>query len=224
MNYSVAIPAYNASATIADTLRSVMAQTVAPTEIIVVDDGSDDGTAQIAASISDKVQVIRNENAGCGAATTCAVRATRYPIVATLDADDLWVPTKIEKQLRALGSESDKRMVFARHRQFVHGSDDFESGPIRPGLTRSDLVFYRAVFECVGDIVDPPGGRGEMVDWLARTREAGFIHHVVDEVLVYRRLIAGSLSYGRDAERDRGYLSVAYEAMKRRKLREGSDN
>ena len=186
-------------------------------EVIVVDDGSSDDTARIAAGISDLVTVITQANTGCGAACSRAIRQTRQPIVATVDADDLWLPEKMEKQLAVLGSDDDRRLVFARHRQFHHGKADDETGAIRDGITRSDLVMRRAVFDQIGDIIDPPGGRGDMIDWLARAREAGcqFVH--VDEVLVLRRIIKGSLSYGRDREKDRGYLAVAYRAMQRRK-------
>lgn len=217
MTYSVAIAAYNAAETIAETLRSVLDQTVAPAEIVVVDDGSTDATAQIAAGISDIVSVIRQPNSGCGPACSRAIAHTVHPVVATVDADDLWLPQKMEKQLAVLGDDTDRRLVFARHRQFHHGSDDFASGMLRDGRTRSDLVMRRAVFDEIGNIIDPPGGRGEMIDWMARAREAGCAFVQLDDVLVMRRIIRGSLSYGRDPAKDRGYLAVAYRAMQRRK-------
>jgi hypothetical protein len=55
-----------------------------------------------------------------------------------------------------------------------------------------------------------------MIDWIARAREAGFVLDMIDEVLALRRIRPGSLSYGRDAARDRGYLEVARLAMLRR--------
>ncbi|RWF52772.1 MAG: glycosyltransferase family 2 protein, partial [Mesorhizobium sp.] len=67
------------------------------------------------------------------------------------------------------------------------------------------------------------GGRGEMIDWIARVREAGFALDMLDEVLALRRIRPGSLSYGRDAARDRGYLEVVRAAMLRRaQNRQGS--
>lgn len=221
MTYSVAIPAYNAAETIEDALESVIAQTCKPAEIIVVNDGSNDNTAEIASSFSDIVRVINQSNKGCGEATNVAIRASNQKIVATLDADDIWGPEKIERQLKLLGAAQNKCLVFARHRLFQHGSDDFSSGSERPGLTRSDLIFHKESFEEIGDIIDQPGGRGEMVDWLARAREQSFKFEIIEDVLVYRRIIEGSLSYGRDPQKDRGYLAVAYQAIQRRKQRNG---
>lgn len=219
MTYSVAIAAYNAAETIAETLMSVLSQTVPPTDIVVVDDGSTDATAAIARHVSPNVTVLRQPNSGCGSACTRAIQATTCEIVATVDADDLWLPHKMERQLDLLRSSADWTLVFARHRQFEHGSADMISGSVRPGLTRSDLVFTRAIFEKVGAIVDPPGGRGDMIDWLARARELGCVFKTIDEVLVMRRIIQGSLSFGREAAKDIGYLAVAHMAMKRRQER-----
>lgn len=217
MTYSVAIPAFNAARTIAETLHSILSQTVPPKEIVVVDDGSTDETAAIARAQSDIVKVITQENAGCGEATNRAIRATNSKVVATVDADDLWLPQKMEKQLKQLKQSNEKTFIFAHHRKFKHGSADFKSGSESGGLTRSDLVFYRKAFDHVGDIIDPPGGRGDMIDWLGRARELGYQFRTIDEVLVLRRIIPGSLSYGRDDTKDRGYLMVAYRAMQRRK-------
>jgi glycosyltransferase involved in cell wall biosynthesis len=219
MTYSVAIAAHNAAETIAETLASVLSQTVAPAEIVVVDDGSSDATAEIARAASARIKVISQQNYGVGAASSRAIRATTSQIVATVDADDLWLPHKMERQLQILAGGDALTLVFAKHRQFHHGSTDLTSGSERPGLTRSDLVFHRKLFDVVGDIIDPPGGRGDMVDWLARARETGCEFKTVDEILVMRRILAGSLSYGRDAARDRGYLSVAHMALQRRKRR-----
>jgi len=219
MTYSVAIPAFNAAVTIADSIASVLAETIRPTDIVVVDDGSTDDTAAIARAQSDIVKVISQANAGCGQATSRAIKATMCDIVATFDADDLWVPDKMEKQLEMLRQANKQTFVFGRHRHFKHGSDDYTTGHECDGKTRSDLVLYRAAVDHVGDIIDPPGGRGDMVDWLGRARELGYQFQVCDAVLVLRRIIPGSLSYGRNNEKDRGYLMVAHRAMMRRKAR-----
>ncbi len=219
MSYGVVIPAHNAAGTIGETLRSVLAQSVAPAEILVVDDGSDDATAEIAADSSGIVRVFRQENTGPGLATSRGIAEARSPIIATVDADDIWLPEKMERQLAALSKAPPRSLVFARHRQFSHGSQDFTAGEERPGMTRSDLVFRKEVFGQIGDIIDPVGNRGDMVDWLARAREAGCPFIVLDEVLVLRRILPGSLSYGKDRERDRGYLAVAHRALERRRQR-----
>ncbi len=99
---SVVIPAYNAAAFLAETLASVFAQTVPPAEIIVVDDGSTDDTAGIARNLG--ATVISRANGGISAARNTGVRAARSEYLALLDADDLWMPEKLEVQLAAFAA------------------------------------------------------------------------------------------------------------------------
>jgi hypothetical protein len=104
---SVVIPAYNAAATLDETLRSVREQTHRALEIIVVDDGSTDATLALAeghAAADARVQVLRQANAGVAAARNAGWQHARSPLIAFVDADDLWAPTKIERQLQALQS------------------------------------------------------------------------------------------------------------------------
>lgn len=210
--YSVVIPAFNAAATIAEAIGSILAQTMLPAEILVVDDGSTDTTAALAAQAHPLVRVVARENAGPGAATTLGMTESRHALIATLDADDVWLPTKMERQLAHLSSHEAADAVFSDLELF--GKESVR-GQVHAGWGRSTMVVRRSVFEHVGAIIDPPGNRGEMVDWLARAREAGFRLDLLSEVLVRRRVGPGSLSYGRDAEKDKGYLHVARERILR---------
>ena len=102
---SVVVPAFNASDTIDETLLSIRSQTHRELEIIVVDDGSTDDTRPIAArhaAIDDRIQIIVQENAGVAAARNNGWRRARSDLIAFVDADDLWSPRKIERQVRAL--------------------------------------------------------------------------------------------------------------------------
>jgi glycosyltransferase involved in cell wall biosynthesis len=101
----VVVPAYNAAGTLDETLRSVRAQTHRALEIIVVDDGSLDDTAAIAqrhAAEDERVLVLRQANAGVAAARNVGWQTSQADLIAFIDADDLWAPTKIERQLEAL--------------------------------------------------------------------------------------------------------------------------
>jgi glycosyltransferase involved in cell wall biosynthesis len=107
---SVVIPAFNASDTLQETLRSVAAQTYRHLEIIVVDDGSVDHTAVIARCFgrSDpRVQVIQKSNGGVASARNAGTKASAAEYVAFIDADDLWHPTKIAKQMAVLTANGD---------------------------------------------------------------------------------------------------------------------
>lgn len=102
---SVVIPAFNAEATIDDTLRSVRSQTHRNLEIIVVDDGSTDETMSIAAmhaSKDDRMILFSQRNAGVAAARNAGWQLAHSDFIAFVDADDLWAPTKIERQLEVM--------------------------------------------------------------------------------------------------------------------------
>ncbi len=98
------MPAYNAHGTIVDAVSSALAQSVADLEIVVVDDGSVQPVAEALRSVPDpRVRVIRKErNGGVGAARNTALAAARAPLVAQLDADDLWLETHLEGLLPAI--------------------------------------------------------------------------------------------------------------------------
>src|SRR5690606_18456533 len=112
--YSVVIPVYNGADTIADAVASILAQSVPPASIIVVDDGSTDDTASIVSSLSGPIAFLRQDNAGPGPATTLGMQQVKTPLLATLDADDLWVQGKIERQLAALREAPDCAAVFGQ--------------------------------------------------------------------------------------------------------------
>ena len=101
---SVVIPAFNAAVTLSETLQSAIAQTQPAIEIIVVDDGSMDGTAEVAASYPG-VRVIRQPNAGPGAARNTGIQAASGDWIAFLDSDDIWDRRKTEHQLRCASPE-----------------------------------------------------------------------------------------------------------------------
>jgi glycosyltransferase involved in cell wall biosynthesis len=96
---SVVMPAYNAAGFIQRAIRSVWAQTHLPLELIVVDDGSSDDTAAVAASVDPRTRVIRQANGGPGAARNRGVKESAGDWIAFLDADDAWRPNKLERQL-----------------------------------------------------------------------------------------------------------------------------
>lgn len=102
---SAIIPAYNGAATIEETLLSVRRQTHRALEILVVDDGSTDDTAEIVlrhARDDARIRLIRQANGGVADARNHGIAEAAAELIAPVDADDLWLPTKIEKQLAAL--------------------------------------------------------------------------------------------------------------------------
>ena len=117
---TVVIPAFNAATTLDETLESARAQTYRDLEIIIVDDGSGDATPEIAArhaSADPRVRVIAQNRKGVAAARNAGVEAAHGAWVAPLDADDLWHPQKIEKQMAATrGSDAALALVYTWRR------------------------------------------------------------------------------------------------------------
>ena len=104
---SVIIPAYNAMGTIAASVESVLKQDLSDLEIIVVDDGSTDDTFGRVSAIDDpRVRVLRQRNGGVAKARNTGIRAASGRYVAFLDADDLWRPCKLQRQIEAMKREA----------------------------------------------------------------------------------------------------------------------
>ena len=109
VDVSVIIPAYRAGQTIERALRSIGQQTMTPREIVIVDDGSDDDTAKIARGFADVVapsalRIVTQPNLGAGAARNRALAEATQPLVAFLDADDEWLPEKLERSVAEMNA------------------------------------------------------------------------------------------------------------------------
>jgi teichuronic acid biosynthesis glycosyltransferase TuaG len=111
---SIIMPAYNAERYIADSIRSVLAQTYQNWELVVVDDGSTDDTAEVArrfAASDRRIRYFRQQNGGPGKARNAGVEKSSGPLVAFLDADDLWLREKLELQIK-VAEEKEADVVF----------------------------------------------------------------------------------------------------------------
>jgi glycosyltransferase involved in cell wall biosynthesis len=149
---SVAMPAYQAARWIGETLESVLAQTSPPDEVVVVDDGSTDRTAEIAASFGDPVRVVRQENGGAPAAYNRAFRESTGEYVAMCPADDLWEPRKLEWQREALTAHPEVDVAFGGARYF--GLEDRDHPhPAATGVLERDR-FLREMY--VADVLPAP--------------------------------------------------------------------
>ncbi len=146
---TVIMPAYKAMDTIAESIRSVQSQTLQNWELIIVDDGSPDETAQIAiaaAGNDQRITVIQRCNRGPSLARNHGAGLARANILAFLDADDLWAPQRLKGMLRVLAEKPDAGIVFSRTRFF--DADTLKLGtltPHRPMLSATDLFAENAV-------------------------------------------------------------------------------
>lgn len=111
---SIVVPAYNARATIAETLHSLVAQTWRDLEIVVVDDGTPDDTLAVVATVADpRIRVVSQRNRGLAGARNTGIAAARGRYVGFCDADDLWAPNKLALHVRHLDADADVGISFS---------------------------------------------------------------------------------------------------------------
>lgn len=219
--YSLVIPAYNASAYLAEAVASVRAQIQAPAEIIVVDDGSTDDTADVARSLGADVRYFRQENQGPAAARNHGIRQTRHDILAFIDADDLWPSNKIERQLGHLSAHPELEMVLGLQQMFQHVSDPAALPRLRfdpPSFIYlvGCGVYRRSVFDRVG-LFDVSLRYGEDTDWFFRSLEQDTPMQMLFEPMLHYRIHPGGMTHGRDVVQ-KGYLRVLKKSIDRRRL------
>jgi glycosyltransferase involved in cell wall biosynthesis len=146
---SVVIPCYNTEAFIEDALRSVLDQTHPALEVILVDDGSTDASAQIGERFAPFVRVIRQENAGVAKARNVGIRAARGEFIVLLDADDRLLPRALEIGVRELSARPACAMVYGHSRDI-----DAQGHRLNPHLDRVDHACYATMLE--GHTTVPP--------------------------------------------------------------------
>ena len=220
-NISVIVPAYNAERYLGQALTSIQNQTLLPIEVIVVDDGSTDATAQIAETHPIQPRTIKQPNSGAAAARNLGVQEAQAEWIAFLDADDLWEPGKLESQQNALLNDKNMQMAFGHVDQFI--SDDVDESVKKTiacpehsiaGYIPGTLFTRRSTFLDVG-LFDTTYQLGEFIDWYARAVELGTTGVMLPEVLLHRRLHgANQTIQQRDAQSD--YVRVVRAAIKRR--------
>lgn len=211
--YSVIIPAYNAENTIAAAIDSTLTQSIMPQEIIVIDDGSSDKTCEIAFAYAPIVRVISQPNQGPGKATNHGIQLAKEKLLAFLDSDDIWLPHKMEVQLNAFAQQEYISAILSHVEDFK--DDVLYKTESYAMWGRSTMLIKTEDAKLIGDIIDFPGNLGDMIDWIKRGQELGLIFHMLPDVLVKRRIRIDSLSYGRSAEKDRGYIFAVKRALDR---------
>ena len=209
---SVVIPAFNAELYLAEAIQSVLAQGIPGIQVVVVDDGSTDGTAAVAAAFGAQVALICRPNAGIGAARNAGVERAAGNLLAFLDADDVWPAGSLAGRLAVLDADPGADGVFGMVQEFRDGGDDL---PPQAGGVAGALLVRRAKYEVVGRF-DQGLRVGEFIDWMARAHEAGLKFRSVPGVVLRRRLHAANTGIvQRDARVE--YTRVLRAALERRR-------
>src|SRR2546426_189289 len=135
---SVVIPVYNGEQYLADAIQSVRDQTYQNVEVIVVDDGSTDGSADVAKKFGEAIRYVHQSNGGVGKARNTGIAAARGAYLAFLDQDDLWLPDKLAVQVAYLDSHPEVGAVYCQCQ--VMGNAELRSDHMRD--LRQRLYYY----------------------------------------------------------------------------------
>lgn len=195
---SVVIPAFNGEAYLAQAIHSVLDQDYPRVELIVVDDGSSDRSAEIAESFAE-VYLLRQPNRGNAAARNAGIDLARGDRIALLDQDDIWLPSKLTRQSELLDELEESGVCICQQRfQFEEG---VECPPwLHPKLRQDHLGYAPSCWMVSKDLFGRIGRFdnsfkfGSEVDWLFRATEQGVRTVKVPETLVLRRVHAGNQS------------------------------
>jgi glycosyltransferase involved in cell wall biosynthesis len=155
---SVIVPAYNASATIERTLRSVLAQTYSQLEIIVMDDGSIDETAAIVERVGredPRIILLRQPNQGVATARNVSIARARGEFIAPIDADDIWHPHKIEKQVAVIKEGGERIGLVYCNSRYIDEDDIIVSQDGPHAIPRGDVFARLVLSNFVGNASSP---------------------------------------------------------------------
>lgn len=221
---SCIVPVRNDAAFIAAALESVFAQRGPGLDVIVVSDGSTDGSARIAQGF-DGVRVLRQARAGVAAARNKGLRHTRGEYIAFLDADDLWLPGKLAAQLEALKRAPDAAYCITMVRHVATDPDGAlphgEAGEVKVGRLMQCLLARRGAFENVGEFNTETLTRADQ-DWFLRADALALKSVVLPEVFTIRRIHGNNHSL-RNATQVRDDLLTIAKRNLDRKRQQGNE-
>ncbi len=184
---SVIVPVYNGATYLAEALQSVLQQGVPYVQIIVVDDGSTDGTAAVAQGFQPKVTYIYQANQGPSSARNRGLQMATGDFIAFNDADDLWTAGRLTRQLAYLQAKPSAQII-QEQLQYLHFVDNHWQPHAAPffAMHLSTALYRREVFQQVGQL-DTSLPYCEDVDWFFRAQSQGITMQQQEAVAVYYR-------------------------------------
>ena len=216
---SVIVAVRDGEAYLGEAIDSILEQTAPAGEVLIVDDGSVDGTAEVIAGYGPPVRCLRREPLGVAAALNTGLAAATGDLIAFLDADDVWTPRKLELQLAALDRQPELDLVFGHVEQFISPELDeatrsrlhLPDGVI-PGRSKGTMLARREAVDRVGkfDGGHPPA---DFIDWYARAEDTGLRTVMLPEVLLRRRIHGGNMTLREDRA---NYARAVRKIMARR--------
>jgi len=205
---SVVVPTFNSRRFVAEAIHSVLNQrhlagVDVELEVLVVDNGSSDGTPELVHTLfGSQVRLLQaHDQQGVFHPRNVGVAAAEGEWIALLDADDLWEPTKLERQVAAVAQQPELALVFCDGVEFSDPDGAFPSRQEpRPFLMPSALLARRTALDRTGPF--PPFRAGDFIAWFGWAQALQLPCHVVSETLVRRRVHRSNTSRDRAALAD----------------------
>jgi glycosyltransferase involved in cell wall biosynthesis len=198
---SAIVPVHNGGKFLAGAIANVLEQDYYAREIIVVDDGSSDGTAEVAAHFKDKIRYVYQTQAGPAAARNHGIKIAKGNVIAFLDVDDLWSSHKLKLQVECLAANPSVQIVQGLIQQVYLSSTNKEQvyeNYARPYqyINLGSSIYRKSVFEKVG-ILDETLTYGEDMDWFFRAWENSIDKLVIEEVTLFYRHHQQNMTLGK---------------------------
>ena len=222
---SVIIPVYNCESYLSESIESALAQTYQPFEVIVIDDGSTDSTAEVALRYEPEITYFYQPNAGSSTARNQGVRLSHGSYLAFHDADDMWAKNKLALQMQVFHDDPQVDAVFGHVKQFYSPDLDKDTrkriicpeNPM-PGYLPYTMLVKREAFFQVG-FLGYHWEIGEDMNWIIHAREVGLKMVMLPDLLYYRRLHAENKGL-RLKDKQQQRLHILKAALDRRRKNE----
>lgn len=220
---SVIIPTWNYGRFLGDALNAILGQSWPAFETIVVDDASDDDTAEVASRFGDKIRYVRRDvRGGAAAARNTGLKLAVGEVLCFIDSDDLWLPEALTVMMETLEAQPGADGVSARIVNVPH--EAMEEALARPsslversnqGWQAGSMVMRRHCFEKIG-CFDESLPNAEFVGWVSRARDHGLVFAICPELVVLRR-VHGANSVLTKPTLAPGYMALIRQHMERKR-------
>lgn len=218
---SIILPFFNRIRYLQDSIESIFYQDFKDFEIIAVDDGSTDGSAQLVKKLNKiPIRLISQKNQGASCARNVGVRAASGRFLTFLDSDDIWVPNKLSAQLVDIHNNSNDTLCFGHIQEFISpellGSKNKIQTRLLPGLSLSTLFMLREDFLRIGEL-NPAFKLAEFIEWFERSKHKGFSTYVSNSIYAYRRIHQGNIGKVKSSNAKQ-YLQAIKSSLDLRRL------
>lgn len=210
---SVIMPIYNGYRYLSEAIESVLSQTYRTIEVIVIDDGSTDRSADVVKRHAPLIRYSYQEHSGPSTALNHGIALAQGSFLSFIDADDLWTKDKLKRQMAVINGDPEVDAVFGHVEQFY--SPDLEEDArrrisyhsrIMPGYSTGTMLIRREAFLRVGPF-ETKWQVGEFVEWYARAIKKGLKSTMLSRVLMKRRLHTSNMGI-RERASQKDYLHI----------------